>query len=180
MFRGLIDDAKAAAGAVIAKYAVRASVAVPFVIAAGFGTAALTVVLIERFGATTACTIMAVGFAVVGLASIGAVSVMEQEEAIADEAAEQNDTADVVSDAAAQATAQLPLALLGTLLTSPLGPETAMGGVRMLGRNLPLVLFLVLVALLFWPTDAKEAEGEAAEQPSEPWQSPDDMDRRAA
>ncbi len=48
MLRGLINDAKSAAGRVVAKYAVRASVAVPFVIALGFATAGITLMLVER------------------------------------------------------------------------------------------------------------------------------------
>jgi hypothetical protein len=54
VFRGLISDAKAAAGAVIVKYVARASVAIPFLIAAGFATAALTVLLVDRYGPQTA------------------------------------------------------------------------------------------------------------------------------
>jgi hypothetical protein len=50
MFRGLINDAKSAAGSVVAKYAARASVAVPFFIALGFATAAVTLMLVEQFG----------------------------------------------------------------------------------------------------------------------------------
>jgi len=53
VLRALINDAKTAAGAVIGKYAIRASVAVPFLIGAGFGTAAITLLLTERFGALT-------------------------------------------------------------------------------------------------------------------------------
>jgi hypothetical protein len=48
MFRGLINDAKAAAGSLVGKYLVRASVAVPFIVAAGFGVAALTVSLVAN------------------------------------------------------------------------------------------------------------------------------------
>ena len=140
MFRTLINDAKSAAGSVVAKYAVRASVAVPFLVAAGFGIAALTLVLVERFGSLTAYGIMAGGFAALGLVAALAVTVKEQEEEVADAAAEHNDTAEVATDAAAQAAVQLPLALLGTLLTSPLGPGTALGGAKMIGRNLPLVV----------------------------------------
>ncbi len=76
---------------------------------------------------------------------------------MADSAAEKNDTAEVATDAAAQAAVQVPLALLGTLLTTPLGPGAAVGGAKILGRNLPLVLLLALVALLFWPTRTDEA-----------------------
>ena len=59
MFRGLINDAKSAAGAMIAKYLARASVAVPFLVALGFGTAALAVMLVERFGSAYAYLMLA-------------------------------------------------------------------------------------------------------------------------
>ena len=119
-------------------------VAVPFLVAAGFGIAALTLVLVGRFGSLTAYGIMAGGFAALGLVAALAVTVKEREEEVADAAAEHHDTAEVATDAAAQAAVQLPLALLGTLLTSPLGPGTALGGAKMIGRNLPLV------ALVSW------------------------------
>ena len=45
MFQGVIDAAKSSASALLAEYAARASVAVPFLIALGFATSALTVYL---------------------------------------------------------------------------------------------------------------------------------------
>lgn len=39
MFKGLINDVKAAAGSLVVKYAARASVGMPFIIAFGFATA---------------------------------------------------------------------------------------------------------------------------------------------
>ncbi len=89
-------------------------------------------------------------------------TVKEQEEEVADTRAEQSDTADVATDAAAQAAVQLPLALLGTLLTTPLGPGVAAGGAKMVLRNLPLVLLLALIGLLFWPSQPTAADGAAA------------------
>lgn len=163
MFRSLINDAKSAAGAVIGKYVIRASVAVPFVVAAGFGTAATTLVLIDRFGAVIAYCLMAGGFAAIGLLAALAVTVKEQEEEVVDTQAEKKDTADVATDAAAQAAVQLPLALLGTLLTSPMGPGAAAGGAKMVVRHLPLVLLIALIGLLFWPSADEPAEGEVAE-----------------
>ena len=189
MFRTLINDAKSAAGSVVAKYAMRTSVGVPFLVAAGFGVAALTLVLAERFGSLTAYGIMAGGFAALGLVAALAVTVKEQEEEVAAAAAEHNDTAEMATDAAAQAAVQLPLALLGTLLTSPLAPATALGGAKMIGRNLPIVALLALVALLFWPIEKQLPEAaEAPEDPVEPsppddaaqWQVPNGMDRHAA
>jgi hypothetical protein len=185
VFRTLINDAKSAAVSVVARYAVRASVAVPFLVAAGFGTAALTLMLMDRFGSLTAYTIMAGGFAAIGLVVALAVTVKEQEEEVTDAAAEQNDTGEVATDAAAQAAVQLPLALLGTLMTTPLGPGAALGGAKMIGRNLPLVVLLALVGLLFWPKAAAEEEAPDAPAPprrdSAQWQpARNGMDRQAA
>lgn len=169
MFRTLINDAKSAAGAVIGKYAIRVSVALPFLVAAGFGTAAATLVLVDRFGAITAYGIMASGFAAIGLLAALIVTVKEQEEEVADTTAENADTANVATDAATQAAVQVPLALLGTLLTTPLGPGIATGGAKALLRNLPLVVLIGLIALLFWPSSETATEAEAAATgPDEP------------
>lgn len=165
MFRGLINDAKSAANAVVAKYATRASVAVPFLVAGGFSTAAITLMLVERFGSIAAYWMVAAGFMVLGLAASVVMTVKEQEEEIADTTAAKTDTADVATDAAAQAAVQLPLALLGSLLTSPAGPMTAAGMARLLGRNLPLVLLLVLLGLLFWPSSERAEAVNLEDEP---------------
>jgi hypothetical protein len=59
MFRGVINSVKDAAGNLAAKYLARASVAVPFALAAGFALTALTVMLTQRFGSLTAYWVMA-------------------------------------------------------------------------------------------------------------------------
>ena len=166
MFRSLINDAKSAAGALVSKYLLRASVAVPFVAAAGFGTAALTVMLVERYGGVAAYGIMAAGFAVVGLASALLVTIKEQEVEVADAEAANSDTIDVASEAATQAAAQLPLALAGTLLTSPMGARAALGAVKTLTRNLPLVLLFAIIGFLLWSYQDRDrpTEGEAADE----------------
>jgi hypothetical protein len=153
MFRGLINDAKAAAGSLVGKYLVRASVAVPFVVAIGFGVAALTLTLVDRFGAVTAYLMVAGGFILIGLLAAFVVSVKEQEEEIAETKAEAGDTQSVATDAAAQAAAQAPLALLGALFASPGGPTALAGGAKLVARNIPLVVLLVLIGILFWPSE---------------------------
>jgi hypothetical protein len=65
MFTGLLNSAKSAVSGLLLKYVARASVAIPFVIAAGFALAAATAMLIERFGHITAYWIVAGGLAVV-------------------------------------------------------------------------------------------------------------------
>ena len=168
MFRKLLNDAKAAASSVILKYVARASVAVPFVIAAGFAIAAITFMLVERFGHVAAYWTMAGGLAVIGAVAAVVVSVKEQEEAAADQAAEKTDTADAVADAAVQT----PLAMLGALSALPLGPTTLLPVARVLARNLPLVVLVLLIAMLFWPTD----EGEASDEDERPMRQPNGSD----
>ena len=63
MFQGLINNAKSAVSGLVLKYVARASVAVPFVIALGFALAAITVMLVNRFGQITAYWTIAGGLA---------------------------------------------------------------------------------------------------------------------
>lgn len=165
MFRGLINDAKTAAGSLVAKYLVRASVAVPFIVAVGFAVAAITLLLVDRFGAITAYLMVAGGFTLVGVIAALAVTVKEQEVEVADSQAAAGDTASVATDAAAQAAVQTPLALLGALFSTPAGPASLVSGARMLARNIPLVVLLALIGLLFWPSDptAEAADGDGAD-----------------
>jgi len=147
----------------------RASVAVPFVIAAGFALAAITVMLVERFGHVMAYWLVAGGLAAIGGIAAIAVSVKEHEEEKAEERAEEADTEEVVSDATAQALVQAPIALLGALMTTPGGATSALSVARLLGRNFPLVLLLVMIGALFWPTQERvspEEEADTAQRPN--------------
>ena len=166
MFQGLINNAKSAVSGLVLKYVARASVAVPFVIALGFALAAITVMLVNRFGQITAYWTIAGGLALVGVLAAIIVSVKEHEEEIAEQVAENTATGEVVSDATAQAIAQTPIALLGALLTS--SPATALGGIRLLARNFPLVLLLVMIGALVWPTQPAAEELEDTDQQLKP------------
>jgi hypothetical protein len=158
MFQGLINNAKSAVSSLVLKYLARASVAVPFLIALGFALAATTVMLVDRFGHITAYWVVAGGLALVGAMAAVIVFAREHEEEIAEQVAEKTDTEEVVGNAAAQAIVQTPIALLGALFAS--SPATAIGGVRLLARNLPLVLLLVMIGSLFWPTQPEEDSQE--------------------
>ena len=98
MFAGLINQVKSAASDLVLQYLARASVAVPFVIALGFALAAVTVMLVERFGQVIAYWMVAGGLAIIGVVAAAAVSVKEQEEEEAEQAAQVADTGDVVSE----------------------------------------------------------------------------------
>lgn len=169
MFAGLINQTKSAASHLVLKYVARASVAVPFVIAAGFALAALTVMLVERFGHVMAYWMVAGGLALIGVSASIFVSVKEHEEEVAEQQAAEADTEEVVSDATAEALVQTPIALLGALMTMPGGAAGALGAARLLGRNLPLVALLVLIGALFWPTkhgEPSEDESDAVRKPN--------------
>ena len=135
MFTGLINQAKSAASGLVLKYVARASVAIPFVIALGFALAAITVMLVERFGHVTGYWLVAGGLAAIGVVAAITVSVKEHEKEVAEQQAEQSDTDEVVSDATAQAMVQAPLALLGAVFTMPGGATSALKVAGVLGRN---------------------------------------------
>jgi hypothetical protein len=159
MFRGLINDAKSAVGNLVLKYVARASVGVPFVIAVGFAVAAITAMLVERFGGVTGCWIMAAGLAAIGIIAAIVVSAREHKE----EVAEELKTPEMISNATAQALMQTPVALLGALFATPGGAVTGLSVARALGRNWPLVLLLLLSGALFWPAQPTEEEFAAEE-----------------
>jgi disulfide bond formation protein DsbB len=163
VFKGLITDVKSAAASFVDTYLARASVAVPFLIALGLATAALGLELAERFGSRNALWMLAGGFCAIGLVASFVVTMKEQETEAAEEQ-QRNESgigemASTAATAATQAATQLPTALLSALLQSP-STSTLTPVTRLLGRNMPLVLLLVLVALLF----SSEETAESADQ----------------
>jgi hypothetical protein len=87
------------------------------------------------------------------------VSVREREEEVAEHVTEKTDTEEVVGNAAAQAHCADADRLAGCAVH--LSPATAFSGVRLLARNLPFVLLLVMIGSLFWPTQPEEDSQEA-------------------
>jgi len=169
MLAGLINSAKSAVSALLLQYVARASVAIPFVIAAGFALAACTMMLVERFGQITAYWLVAGALAVVGVIAAAVVSAKEEKEEVAEQAAEASDTGEVVSDAAAQAMVQAPVAALGALFSIPGGTAAALGGARLLARNWPLAILVGLLGLLYWPSHSERADiGEGEPVPPQP------------
>jgi len=168
VFAGLVNQAKAAMSGLLLKYVARASVAIPFVIALGFALAATTLMLVERFGHATAYWIMAGGLAAIGLIAAIAVSAKEREEELAEQRAEAANTQQMMSDATVQAITQAPLAMLGALFATPGGTMTALKTARIVGRHWPIALLLVMIGLLFWPTDGDGATAESVEPARKP------------
>ena len=155
-----MNDAKSAAGSAVGKYVVkylaRICVVLPFVVALGFATAAITLMLVERYGAVVALWIVAGGFTVSGLVAALALTLKERGREIAERRAAELDAARAASTRAA---AQAPMMLLGALLSTSVGPGVVAGGAKALLRNLPLVALTGLIALLLKTKPATETAG---------------------
>ena len=158
MFRGLISDAKTASGLLIDKYFARASVVVPFVVALGFATAAITLMLVNRFGYIAAFWMIAGVFTLIGLVATRVVTDKENKADIAEKQAGAQDTG-ATTQAAAQVAVQVLMTLAGTLLSTPRRPGTLAAGTKMVVRNMPLVVLLAMLAWLFWPNEPESDAG---------------------
>ena len=76
MFESIINRAQHSVESTLTKYILRASVAVPFIIAFGFGTAAASAKLVQAYGDVAGHAILAAGFVAIGLVAAGAISAM--------------------------------------------------------------------------------------------------------
>jgi uncharacterized membrane protein len=88
VFASVIKQAKWAATGLVLKYVARASVAIPFVIALGFALAAISLMVVRRFGSVFGYWMMAAGITLIGVIANIAVSVKEREQAFADKEAD--------------------------------------------------------------------------------------------
>jgi hypothetical protein len=157
MFEGVIKRAERSIDALVAKYVSRAIVAVPLIVAGGFGTAALTVKLVEVYGQVTAYGIAAAGFAVLAIAAaaIGLGSTPTVEPAVAPVAEKPSEA---VEEGVPMESLLTP-ELMGVLSTAaPLALPPVM---RATMRNLPLLLVMAVIAYVF---SRKGTEGEAPGQ----------------
>lgn len=90
IFSSLYDAAKSSASAVIVKTVGGIVIAIPFLIAAGFGIGAIYIALANAYDSLTAAIILAVAFVVIGLIMIVVVNLWtkreqtKRDEAIAD------------------------------------------------------------------------------------------------
>ncbi len=151
MLQGLFKRAENKIDSVVAKYVGRVTVAIPLLIAGGFATAALTVKLVEMYGAVTGYAIMAAVFGVIGLVTMAAV---ETEARPAESGSTSEPSAAAASGDAGQTDESADL-LASDLLTpevraflSSAAPMALPGIARGVGRNLPLILILALIGFV--------------------------------
>ena len=168
MFGKLIHDAQSAADSVLVKQANRAIVALPFLIAVGFATAAIGVKLVQEYGYFETCMLLAGGFAAIGLLAALIVRSKETSTVATEAKVAAGETKDTFAEAAGVAAAEAP-AILATLLAAVGGPTTLLGVARIAGRNLPLLLLLAGIAALLWPQTVSQQNGaEAAAEGNDP------------
>jgi hypothetical protein len=152
MFQGLLRRAERSLDQVVAKYVGRAVVAVPLLIAGGFGTAAMTTKLVELYGTVVGYSIMAAGFAVLGLILMAVVGsglpqpAAEEATATAQAANATDEEAGDQLDSDFDATALLTPEVRSFLASSaPMALPVIARGV---GKNLPLILILALIGFV--------------------------------
>lgn len=145
MFQAVLQKAEGAVGSAVNKVASRVAVAVPLVIAAAFGIAALTVTLSEAYGPPLAYTIMAGLF--VAVAGVTAV-IMSHKTPQAEPEAEEPATS-ITDNVAELATPLLERDTIVPLLATA-GPIALPALLRMAARNLPLLVVAVIVALFYF------------------------------
>src|SRR3990172_10885195 len=98
MLQGILQRAERKVDSVVAKYIGRATVAVPLVVAGGFATAALTVKLVELYGAVTAYALMAALFAVLSVVTAAVISFDSQSVPEAADQPASEDSAKIAED----------------------------------------------------------------------------------
>ena len=145
MFQALVQKAEGAVGSAVNKVASRAAVAVPLVIAAGFGIAALTVTLTQAYGAGLSYTIMAGLFVAIG--GITALWVSRNEPDAAPQPEEP--ATSLAEDVAEFATPLFDRETIVPLLATA-GPIALPALLRLGARNLPLLVIAVIVALFYF------------------------------
>jgi hypothetical protein len=153
MLQGLFKRAENTIDSVVAKYVGRVTTAIPLVIAGGFATAALTVKLVDTYGAVAGYSLMAALFAMIGLITM---AVVGTEARPSDGTASEAPVA-ATSDDASQpsSSAEGPDLLTSELLTpevraflSSAAPMALPSIARGIGRNLPLILILALIGFV--------------------------------
>ena len=159
MFQAIVQKAEGAVSSALGAVVWRAAVAVPLVIAGGFGIAALTVTLSQAYGPALAYNVMAGLF--VAVAGITAAIMSRKEQDAEAEADEPGPT--LVENAAELAAPLLDRDTIVPLLATA-GPVALPALLRTAARNLPLLVMAVLVALFYFGRSIA-GDSQSVEQP---------------
>lgn len=163
MFAALLKSAQASVDSAIGQAVNRMVIAVPFVVATAFATAALYLRLERAYGAETASLILAGMFAAAGLLTVllSGRSAAPRVEALVEDARSETAGTDAPNAAAAPISSVDKELLLAALTTAaPIALPSIVRGVL---RNLPLVAVIVAVILMFLSNSTQEGEATPAD-----------------
>lgn len=169
MFQGLFKRAERSIDSVVAKFVGRAMVAVPLIVAGGFATAALSVKLVMLYGHVTAYALMAALFSVIGLVTMAIVGIEQRtpaETPAADPATQDGQTPEGPSEVADMLTPEM------RALLASAAPAALPGLLRSVGRNLPIIFILALVAFVI-SRFSEASENPASNDGESPGSEPD-------
>ncbi len=165
MIQSLIKRVQGALDALAAKFVTRFIVAIPFVLAAGFGTAAANAKLTEIYGHVGAHAILAMAFAVIGLVAVLVVAVGSRASGTepSTETAATAPTEEKPPPEVGLPNIELALTALGAV-----GPTALKSVLRSLLRNLPLTIGVAVLSYLMFEEAAERnrsfgAKAEPAE-----------------
>jgi hypothetical protein len=169
LFQSVLLRAEAMIGNVLEQALARALVALPLLVAAGFGTAALSTYVNAKYGLQTGQLIMAGGFAILGLLAMLYVSVVAPATIESGEATTASDDVGTAEggqsdgSAAVRAFGDAERELVTTMLASA-APVAVPGILRTLIRNLPLVLLILIVAFILSRSGANGSGPENSDE----------------
>ena len=160
MFQELAHRAQRAIDTLVSKYVTRLAVAVPFVVAIGFGTAAASVKLTDMYGSMLANAVLAGVFTTIGLVTAAAIAVSQPTPELATE-----QVAAAVHEPAAPQSGNEPIlpnadAMLAAI--GAIGPTALPLLLRLLVRNLPLVLGVLVLAYFLFSDTSKSSDTTTA------------------
>jgi len=161
MFEAITNRAQRAIETLVSRYVTRLVVTVPFVVALGFATASAAIKLTEMYGSMRANAILAGIFGGVGV--IAAMAIAMGRSAIA-EPALQPDTSAQAQNAIPNASEEKPALDTDLILAAigAIGPASLPMVLRMIVRNLPLLIGVVALAYLLF-SDAANSEKRTTE-----------------
>lgn len=163
MFAAIFHRAQAAVDTAVGQFVNRAIIAVPFIIAGGFATAALYMRLDREYGAETSTLIMSGLFAVLGLLSLAFVGRSSPSAAATDDDHLASTADEALSETQQSAMSDSDKDLLMAALASA-APVALPGLFRLALRNVPIII-AILAALFVMtrpPVEASSAEAEAS------------------
>ena len=143
MLQGLFNRAQRSIDALVSTYVRRLAIAVPFVISIGFTTAIAVVWLSQEYGSLTAYTVLASVFAVIGVLTMAAIAASTPHHALPSQAVTQEMPAVDAPQIAPAIDTELLLTTLGAV-----GPVALPALLRLIARNLPLLLGVLVLAYL--------------------------------